>query len=77
MDMLSYPYVRPFGVASRSRNGAFIPMTPFLLASILSCSDAEILIETFNGSDVPQEHKVELVEVVKTNTEAECWDAND
>ena len=51
-------------------------MTPFLLASILSCSDAEVLIEKFNGSDVPQEHKVELVEVVKTNTEAECWDAN-
>ena len=52
-------------------------MIPILLASTLSCSDAEILIETFNGSDVPQEQKVELVEVVKTNTEAGCWDAND
>ena len=52
-------------------------MTPFLLASIFSCSDAEILIEKFNGSDVPQEQKVELVRVVKDSTEARCWDAND
>ena len=51
-------------------------MIPILLASTLSCSDAEILIETFNGSDVPQEQKVELVEVIKTNTESGCWDAN-
>ena len=52
-------------------------MTPFLLASILSCSEAESLLEKFNTSDVPQEQKVELVRVVKNSTEAGCWDAND
>jgi len=52
-------------------------MTPFLLASVLSCSSAEVLIEKFNTSDVPQEQKVELVRVVKNSTEAGCWDAND
>ena len=52
-------------------------MISFLLASTLSCSSAEVLIEKFNTSDVPKEQKVELVEVVKTNTEAGCWDAND
>ena len=52
-------------------------MVPILLASTLSCSDAEILIEKFNGRNVPQEQKVELVEIVKINTEAGCWDAND
>tara|TARA_R100000664_G_C2713957_1_gene109780 strand:- start:45 stop:203 length:159 start_codon:yes stop_codon:yes gene_type:complete len=52
-------------------------MIPFLLASTLSCSSAEVLIEKFDGSNVPQEQKVELIEVVKTNTEAGCWDAND
>ena len=51
-------------------------MIPILLASTISCSDAESLVEKFNKSDVPQEHKVELVEVIKTNTEAGCWDAN-
>ena len=69
--------VQPVRVASKSRNGAFIPMVPILLASTLSCSDAEILIEKFNGRNVPQEQKVELVEIVKINTEAGCWDAND
>ena len=51
-------------------------MIPILLASTLSCSNAEVLIEKFNTSNVPQEQKVELVEVIKTNTEAGCWDAN-
>ena len=69
--------VQPVRVASKSRNGAFIPMVPILLASTLSCSDAESLIEKFTTRNVPQEQKVELIEVIKTNTEAGCWDAND
>ena len=52
-------------------------MTPFLLASVLSCSEATTLIVGANKSDLPQEDKVGLVEVIKTNTEAGCWDAND
>jgi hypothetical protein len=52
-------------------------MIPFLLASTLSCSDAESLIEKFNKRNVSQEQKVELIRVVKDSTEAGCWDAND
>ena len=52
-------------------------MIPFLLASTLSCSDAESLVEKFNKRNVSQEQKVELIRVVKASTEAGCWDAND
>ena len=52
-------------------------MLPFLLASVLSCSEAQSLIENANKSDLPQEDKVGLVEVIQTNTKAGCWDAND
>jgi len=52
-------------------------MIPILLASALSCPDAEDLIEKFNNRHVSEEQKVELIEVVKTNTELGCWDAND
>ena len=69
--------VQPVRVASKSRNGAFIPMIPFLLASSLSCPDAEDLIQKFNARGVSDEQKVELIEVVKANTEPGCWDAND
>ena len=69
--------VHPTRAASKSRNGAFIPMIPFLLATALSCSDAESLIEKFNKRDVSQEQKIELIEVIKTNSDEGCWDAND
>ena len=52
-------------------------MIPFLLASTLSCSDAESLVEKFNKRNVSQEQKVELIRVVKNSTEAGGWDAND
>ena len=52
-------------------------MIPFLLATALSCSDAESLIEKFNKRDVSQEQKNELIEVIKTNSDEGCWDAND
>ena len=52
-------------------------MIPFLLASTLSCSDAESLVEKFNKRNVSQEQKVELIEVIKTNTEEVWWDSND
>ena len=52
-------------------------MIPFLLASVLSCSEAKILIDHANESNLPQEDKVGLVEVIEANTEAGCGDAND
>ncbi len=52
-------------------------MISFLLASVLSCSEATSLIESAKESNLPQEDKGELVEVIKTNTELGCWDAND
>ena len=61
-----------------SRGTDFVhPMLPFLLASVLSCSQAQSLIDNANESNLPQEDKVGLVEVIQTNTEAGCWDAND
>tara|TARA_Y100001963_G_scaffold119095_1_gene166065 strand:- start:917 stop:1069 length:153 start_codon:yes stop_codon:yes gene_type:complete len=50
-------------------------MIPFLLASALSCSDAQDLIDNINKSKV--EEKEELIEVIKTNAPKDCWDAND
>ena len=49
-------------------------MTPFLLATLLTCEEAQGFIEKIKPSI---EHRTELVEVIKTNTEAGCWDAND
>ena len=76
MDMLSYPYVRPFGVASRSRNGAFIPMMPLLLAASLTCPEANELIEKMRSYSVEDKVKSEMIQIVKEETQ-EYWDAND
>jgi len=50
-------------------------MVPFLLATALSCAESQKIIDNINGSRA--EDKVELVQVIKTNTEKGCWDAND
>ena len=53
-------------------------MIPFLLASALSCSDAQDLIDSANKArDLDTVSKEELVEVIKNNSPKECWDAND
>ena len=53
-------------------------MIPFLLASALSCSGSQYLIEdVFRDRYLPSEEKTELVEIIKLNTEEGCdWDAN-
>ena len=76
--MLAYPYVQPFGVASKSRNGYVHPMIPFLLATVLSCPDSQDLVENLrNNPRQSSEMKVELISVIKDSTEKGCWDAND
>ena len=50
-------------------------MIPILLATALSCEDAQDIIDNINKSRVSD--KEELVEVIKINSKQECWDAND
>ena len=53
-------------------------MIPFLLATALSCSESQELVENLRKNPrQSSEMKVELVEVIKTNTVGGCWDAND
>ncbi len=53
-------------------------MIPFLLATALSCSDAkEINQSIMKQRDLSILDKHELIEVMRTNTEEGCWDAND
>ena len=53
-------------------------MIPFLLATALSCSDAkEINQSIMKQRDLSTLDKHELIEVMRTNTEEGCWDAND
>ena len=73
--------------ASRSRNGAFIPMLPILsllavLATAISCEDvAEKIQRTRNHKQLSEEAKAELIEIYKIHlvdaVGLECnWDAN-
>ena len=50
-------------------------MIPILLATALSCEDAQDIIDNINKSRVSD--KSELVEIIKVNSKQECWDAND
>ena len=53
-------------------------MIPLLLATALSCGDAEDLISNvLEQRGLNDENKSDLIEVIKTNTENGCWDAND
>ena len=67
----------PFGVASKpTRNGIVHPMIPFLLASALTCSGANYLIEDVQkDKHLPQEEKADVIEIIKLNSEQGCWDA--
>ena len=68
-------YVRPLGVASKSRNGAFILME-FLLATLLTCEEANGIIDKIKPST---ENRTELVQMVQMSAEKECFpeDAHD
>ena len=79
MRSIIRPVVHPFGDASKSRNGAFIPMIPeLLLYSTISCADADaIMLRIDAHKNLPDTIKVELVETVKESTPDCYWDAND
>ena len=47
-------------------------MIELLLATALSCSDSQDLIENLNKSRM--EEKADLIEVIKTNTEPGCYE---
>ena len=50
-------------------------MIDLLLASALSCSDSQHLIESLNKSRM--EEKADLIEVIKTNTEPGCYEGSE
>jgi len=62
--------------ASRSRNGAFILMIPILLATSVSCSDANVLIDKIKTFNVEEEVRAEMIQVVKEEVDWCNWDAN-
>ena len=47
-------------------------MIPFLLATELTCSQAQGLVDTLNESKMKE--KSELIEVVKKSTESGCYE---
>ena len=51
-------------------------MIPFLIATSLTCSEANELVEKMRAYNVSDETKVEMISIVKEETEG-CWDAND
>ena len=66
--------------ASKSRNGAFIPMVELLLYTTLSCQQTDaLLLRITANQQLSDALKLELVETVKeSNPECEYyWDAND
>ena len=51
-------------------------MIPFLMATTLSCQEAQGIIDNLEDASTP--YKIELVQVIKMSTTEEgCWDAND
>jgi hypothetical protein len=51
-------------------------MIPFLLATSLSCEDATDLIKRIK-KHADGQAEIEMIEVIKSETEPGCWDAND
>ncbi len=52
-------------------------MIPFLLATSLSCSEAQELVEKMRSYKVDDETKSEMIQIVKDEASKDCWDAND
>ena len=52
-------------------------MIPLLLASTLSCSDAQEIIDSIRPSHHSEEGRSELIQILKDEAPKECWDAND
>ena len=51
-------------------------MLPFLIATSLSCSDAQELIDKMKTYRVDDQVKSEMIQIVKEETPG-CWDAHD
>jgi len=49
-------------------------MLPVLVATALSCSDAEVLIGKMRTYRVEEETRSEMIQIVKEETPG-CWDA--
>ena len=67
----------PFG-SQVSRGTDFVhPMLPFLIATSLSCSEAQELVDKMRTYNVEEETKSEMIQIVKDEAPKDCWDAND
>ncbi len=51
-------------------------MLPILIATSLSCSDAQELVDKMRTYKVADEVKSEMIQIVKEETPG-CWDAHD
>jgi len=49
-------------------------MIPFLIATSFTCSEAYDLVDKMKSYKVEDEVKVEMIQIVKEETEG-CWDA--
>ena len=74
--MLVLTHTFDLRVASKSRNGYVHPMLPFLIATSLTCSEAQDLVQRMRTYNVEDQTKAEMISIVKEETEG-CWDAND
>ena len=52
-------------------------MIPFLIATSLSCSEANGLIDKMKVYHVEDEVRAEMIQIVKDEAPQDCWDAND
>ena len=52
-------------------------MIPFLIATSLSCSEAQDLVQKMRTYHVEEETKSEMIQIVKDEAPKDCWDAND
>ena len=52
-------------------------MIELLLATVLSCSESKELVEGIMESNETVLHKHELIEMIKTNTKAGCYEGSE
>ena len=52
-------------------------MIEILLATVLSCSESKELVEGIMESNEAVIHKHELIEMIKTNTKAGCYEGSE
>ena len=51
-------------------------MIPFLIATSLTCSEANELVDKMRSYNVEEQTRIEMISIVKEETGG-CWDAND